>query len=134
MPKVYRSPLDEKDPENHGNTSYLLFAGKGSVFEDPNNVRMADITDGTSNTIALAEVNNSGVFWTQPTDLDAEQLDFIIRDMQNARPGQLNTASPDGTVNVGFFDGSVRALSPATPPAEIRSAVNPRDNRSPMLE
>jgi prepilin-type processing-associated H-X9-DG protein len=129
IPAVYRSPLEEtSNPQNRLHTSYMFIAGKGTVFDKPGNISINGITDGTSNTIALAEVNGSGVLWTQPTDLDAAQLDFVIRGMKDARPGQLNTASPRG-LNVGFFDGSVRVLPKDTPPAEFRSAVDPVDGR-----
>jgi type II secretory pathway pseudopilin PulG len=126
MPEIYRSPLDDaNNAQNRLHTSYMFFAGKGSVFEK-SPVTIGSITDGTSNTLVLAEVNNTGVIWTQPTDLDAEQLDFVIRDMKNAKPGQLNTASPRG-MNVGMMDGSVRVLPMSTNPADIKSAVNPAD-------
>jgi hypothetical protein len=131
MPQVYRSPLETTNPQNRLHTSYLFFGGKGSVFEK-SPVSMNSIADGTSNTIILAEVNNSGVLWTQPTDLDAAQLDFVIRSTKDGRPGQLNTDSPRG-LNVGFMDGSVRVLPKSTNPADIKSAVDPADGGAVML-
>jgi hypothetical protein len=136
MPAVYRSPLETSGPgSNH--TSYLFFTGPGTLFDTtngpPRRLSFAQITDGTSNTIALAEVNNSGVIWTQPTDLDTAQLDFIIRDLRDARPGQINSAHLNGTV-MGFFDGSVRFISNRVSPQELRSAVDPRDGRAPNID
>jgi hypothetical protein len=131
MPAVYRSPFEESNPQNRTHTSYLFFGGKGSVFEK-SPVSISSIIDGTSNTIVLAEVNNSGVIWTQPTDLDAAQLDFVIRGTKDGQPGQLNTNSPRG-LNVGFMDGSVRTLPKSTPAMDIKSAVDPADGRAVML-
>jgi type II secretory pathway pseudopilin PulG len=131
IPQVYRSPLEETNPQNRLHTSYLFFAGKGSAFET-SPVSMNSITDGTSNTLVLAEINNSGVIWTQPTDLDTAQLDFMIHSTKEGRPGQLNTNSPRG-LNVGLMDGSVRVLPKDTPAMDIKSAVDPRDGRAVML-
>jgi hypothetical protein len=134
VPAVYRSPLEPSNtPQNRLHTSYLFFTGKGTVFAQPDQgASFGEIRDGTTNTLALAEVNNSGVIWTQPIDLDAEKLDFIIRDMQDAVPGQLNTASPRGLA-VGFFDGSVRVLPKETSPQDLRSAADPADGRAVSL-
>jgi prepilin-type processing-associated H-X9-DG protein len=134
MPPQYRSPLEPNPAKNTNHTSYMLFAGKDSAFNDPKKPpSFAQLVDGSSNTMALAEVNNSGVIWTQPTDLDTAQLDFMIRDMKNAQPGQLNTAQPMG-INVGFFDGSVRTLSKNVSPEELRKAADPDDGQAVNLD
>ncbi len=129
MPRIFRSPFEEPTPQNRNHTSYLLFAGKGTIFEDPQaKISVNKITDGTSNTIALTEVNGSGVIWTQPTDLDAAQLDFKIRNMRDAQPGQINTAYSQG-VTMGMFDGSVRFISAEVQPEVLRTAVDPDDGQ-----
>ncbi len=133
IPKVYRSPLEQTDAQNANHTSYLFFAGNGSAFGDGGKVSFSKIPDGLSNTIALTEVNNSGVVWTQPTDLDAEKLDFAIRGMKDQQPGQINSAAPGG-VMMGFFDGSVRFMSNQVNPQVLRSAVDPKDGRAPMID
>jgi hypothetical protein len=127
MPPVFRSPFEIPTAQNRNHTSYMLFAGKGTIFEDPQaKITLNMLTDGTSNTIALTEVNNSGVIWTQPTDLDAAELDFIIRAMPDAQPGQINTAHPRG-VNMGTFDGAVRFIAIETAPQTLKAATNPTD-------
>lgn len=133
MPQVYRSPLDTSNKPNSNITSYLLFAGKGTVFGEEGKASIGNITDGTSNTVALTEVDNSGIIWTQPVDLDAEKLDFVIRDMRNQQPGQINSEAGGG-VMMGFFDGSVRFMSSQTNPQELRSAVDPKDGRAPLID
>jgi hypothetical protein len=124
MPDVYRSRFESNDPAQANHTSYLLMAGQGTAFAADKSALFGDIKDGMSNTIALVEVNNSGIVWTQPTDLDAAALDFIIRRVEQGKPGQLNTASPRG-LNVGLFDGSVRTLPMSTSPDQIRKASTP---------
>ena len=133
MPATYRSPLDTDNKPNSNITSYLLFAGKGSVFDGKEKITFASFPDGLSNTLALCEVDNSGVVWTQPTDLDAEKLDFIIHSMKDQRPGQIYSAASGGTIT-GMFDGSVRFISDKVAPEMLRSAVDPKDGTPVMLD
>ena len=129
MPPVFRSPFEESTPQNRNHTSYMLFAGKGTIFEDPQaKISFDKFPDGISNTIALTEVNGSGVIWTQPTDLDAAQLDFAIRSMRDAQPGQINSANSEGVV-MGTFDGAVHFIPADVQPATLRTAVDPDDGQ-----
>jgi ribosomal protein S27E len=133
VPSVYQSPLMEPTPENRLSTNYLLVAGKGTAFANPNGPKMAEITDGTSNTICVVEVADPGIVWTQPSDLDAAQLDFLIHGVRDKQPGQLNATSDRG-LNVGMFDGSVRNISPQAPAAEIKKAIESQDGMPSNLQ
>lgn len=130
MPQVFRSPFEDPTPQNRNHTSYMLFAGKGTIFEDPQaKITFDKIPDGLANTIALTEVNGSGVIWTQPTDLDAAQLDFAIHSLRDAQPGQINSANSRG-VTMSTFDGAVRFVPTEVSPATLRSAVDPDDGQA----
>lgn len=133
MPPVYRSPFDAENKQTFNHTSYLFFTGKESAFDGSNPSSFGRITDGLSNTLALCEVNNSGVVWTQPSDLDTAQLDFMIRKLDAQQPGQINSALSDGVI-VGFLDGSVRTISNRANPEQLRSAADPDDGRAVNLE
>jgi beta-lactamase regulating signal transducer with metallopeptidase domain len=67
MPDVFRCPAS-KSPA--GTTVYLAPRGDFTVFPDgPMGVSYRQITDGTSNTIAVVEVNDElAVPWTKPDD------------------------------------------------------------------
>jgi hypothetical protein len=121
MPRVYRSPFDEENKQTANHTSYLFFTGKNSV------------SDGLSNTMVLCEVNNSGVVWTQPTDLDVAQLDFVVHKLQEQKQGQITSALSNGVV-VGMLDGSVRTISDHVNPEDMRSATDPADGRAVVLD
>ena len=92
MPAIYHHP---SHPPSKNMSSYLAPDGKG-IGLNKKGLRFSDITDGTSNTIAVVEVAaNRVVPWTKPDDLDVE-----------TNPVE-SWMAPQGA-NVGFFDGSVR--------------------------
>jgi prepilin-type processing-associated H-X9-DG protein len=100
MPAVYDNPTRQK---HDGTTTYLVPVGKGLAFEGDKKLRMADFTDGMSNTILLVEANDSeGVPWTKPADLEVD-LNRLLRGLGSAQEG--------GTFNVLFADGSVHSIS-----------------------
>jgi hypothetical protein len=119
MPVVFRSP-QEPDTGATNETSYLLMAGQGTIFADGKGPKTSEM-EGASQKIAVVEVHNSGVVWTEPTDLDAAQLDFLIHSIQEERKGQITTATQG--VNVGHVDASIEFLPKETPPQAIRSRV-----------
>jgi prepilin-type processing-associated H-X9-DG protein len=129
IPPVYRSS-GETSP-NAQQTSYVMFVGPGTANTGQGKITLGDIKDGSSNTICIIETASSGIDWTQPRDLDAAQLDFVIRNMNRAEveAGQINAVFPGG-VNAGFFDGSVQFLPDTTSPAVLRDLVNPADGKA----
>ena len=72
--KVYTLPGNPDGVSNR--TPYRVFIGKGTGFEElkgqpSKGIRFADITDGTTNTIAVVEATET-VPWAKP-----EELDFV---------------------------------------------------------
>lgn len=109
MPDVFRNSV-VSDPTK---TNYLAPRGAGTIWESPTQkVKIASITDGTSNTIMVVEANpDKAVPWTKPDDLEVN--------LQNPLAG-LGAARP-----VGFFallaDGSVRVITPTIAPEVLRA-------------
>jgi hypothetical protein len=67
MPDLFACPNSRASP---GSTSYLAVTGPGSMFEGSQSLKMIEILDGTSNTIAVVEANDTrAVPWTCPDDL-----------------------------------------------------------------
>jgi hypothetical protein len=106
MPDVYRSP---NEPAKTNHTSYLAIAGKDGAFPEGGQEGrrgIADTTDGAGNTVAVVEVQKSGIVWTDPRDLTVEEFAQLMEQGQIASGSELS-----GTHTwVGMLDGSVRLL------------------------
>jgi prepilin-type processing-associated H-X9-DG protein len=66
MPAVFAAPRG-KGKESRS-TVYQVFNGPNTIFQGPRPGRIADITDGTANTILIVEAAEP-VPWTKPADL-----------------------------------------------------------------
>ena len=114
MPRVFSCP-SRPDPEP-GRTGYRIAEGPGASFPGPDGIRIRDIIDGTSLTVAVFE-SDQGATWTQPggLPLPAEAGDD---------PLPLGSFHPGG-VNALFFDGSVRFLPESAEQTILRALLTP---------
>jgi prepilin-type processing-associated H-X9-DG protein len=118
MPAVYANPRVVTLP---GHTAYLLPYGEDTGWPE-DAFRMPNITDGTSNTVAVVEAGGEvAVPWTKPDDLDID-------------------AYPDGSwmppgagANVVMFDGSVRFLAALIDPETLGALFTKDGGESVML-
>lgn len=92
MPKIY---VPVRKAGKAGQTYYLAIGGKSGILQ-PGGIPLAAITDGTSNTVMVAE-SAKPVTWTKPEDLDADTI----------TPDHLGGMF-EGDSNVAFADGFVR--------------------------
>lgn len=96
MPAVFASQYAGSEP---GHSNYVYPYGLGLPGSEER-LRFANITDGTSNTIALVEVDIlNAVPWTAPEDFDVDEAP--LTDAFDLLVG----------ASVAFFDGSVRFIS-----------------------
>ncbi|MHC4178404.1 MAG: DUF1559 domain-containing protein [Planctomycetota bacterium] len=99
MPQVYNAAGSNAGP---GKTNYLTVRGENTAFPGAKGRRMAEIRDGTSNTIMAVEVSNQkAVIWTKPDDFEYDQQNPAAG-LTGLRPGGFNAA---------FCDGHVRFIS-----------------------
>ena len=107
MPATFKHPSSQAEP---GHTVYLAPYREDTVWnlEEP---KMWTITDGTSNTLAIVEVQDEhAVPWTKPDDLDLNEL--------------ANLSFLRGpTFQAGYFDGSVRTLSKTIDKAILEALI-----------
>jgi prepilin-type processing-associated H-X9-DG protein len=88
-------------------TNYMVITGPGTVFDGAKAASMADIKDGSSNTIMVVEVTGTGVGWAEPVDLDATNMQF-----PNTTPGSTGPDSyHPGGFNAALCDGSTHFFS-----------------------
>lgn len=112
MPDVYR---DGADAGAGHFTSYFVPTGPGTLFPpDGKGTPLNDVTDGTSNTVALVEAKRE-VPWTKPEDIP-------VNSAFDAPPPEFGGFSPDG-FNAGFADGSVRFLAKTIHPAVLKAVL-----------
>jgi hypothetical protein len=105
--KVFCDPSSAQSPP--GRTDYLFVVGAGTALAPPGPHSMNTIRDGTSNTLFMVEVQNSGIGWAEPRDVDISQ------------PMSLPPGNHPG-VNLGaFYDGSVRAIANTIAPEDVRA-------------
>jgi RNA polymerase sigma factor (sigma-70 family) len=98
MPDLYRTGIE---PKGETKTYYQGFAGPGSIFEPGKKLTFINVTDGTSNTIAVVEAGPP-VEWTRPADLPFDPK----------KPLPKRVGPFKNVMLVGMADGSVTALRP----------------------
>jgi prepilin-type processing-associated H-X9-DG protein len=115
MPKSYICP--SRPPAGDQATTYRAFTGNGAIFDERGPTRIAQIRDGTSNTILVVEASEA-VPWTKPDDIP----------FQPDRPENLFGAgsSHPGGFNALFCDGSVRFIK-TTIDLDVLKALITRD-------
>jgi hypothetical protein len=117
MPPIYRHPASTAKP---GMTNYVTLRGKDTAFPGKEGIRIADITDGTSNTIMLVEASDSkAVPWTKPDDLEYDEK----------KPAAGLGGLFPGGFNAAFCDGSIHFVQSTIDAETLRLLFNIHDGR-----
>ena len=104
----YRDADTKTDP----NTRYRVFVGPGTMFETKKKINLVSITDGTSNTIMIAEAGDK-VPWPQTNELPFTPTGPIA---------PLGRASSD-RFQVVMGDGSVRTFRKTMSQTTLRAMI-----------
>jgi beta-lactamase regulating signal transducer with metallopeptidase domain len=110
MPVVFRSP----SADAASNTSYFALVGPTTALgpRDGKGTAIPEMTDGTSNTIALVETKRA-VPWTKPDDIDYDP----------SKPMPKLGGLHDGGFLAGFADGSVRFVANTVDEQVLRAMI-----------
>lgn len=114
--KLFHCPSAENPKDE---TSYVMIVGPNTTSDGPHSVRLADLKDGVSNTILVAEIKDSGIHWAAPRDLDFESMSFQINDPVGKGIGSYHSE----TANVGLADGAVRCISNGFDPTLVKALI-----------
>jgi len=120
MPKIYALPYSEGKP---GETNYRVFVGNGAVFDMIQGTTLAQITDGTSNTLLAFEAAESTP-WTKPDEIEFDPKQPVKKHFRFEK---------DTICNILMGDGSVRAIS-KTVTDEILKLIIQKDDGMPIPE
>jgi hypothetical protein len=113
MPTIYKT-IDEPTK-----TTFLAVVGTGTAYEEKAGLRLADITDGSSNTALVVDAGaERAVSWTNPQDLPLDREDPIRA---------FGTPKFDNSFLVLFVDGSTHAVAYDTAPEELRNLFTRAD-------
>lgn len=121
MPFVYRCPNDVANGPGSVFTNYVAVSGPNTVLENDKPVKIASITDGTSNTVVVVEAPGTGIHWMEPRDMDVAAFAAQFGGKVGGQSGH------NGGGNVGFADGSVRFLPETLVPA-VRQLISTRND------
>jgi hypothetical protein len=117
MPRIFAPPGGNRTA---GLTYYQVFVGPHAIFEKHQVSPIFSVTDGTSNTILIAEAANP-VPWTKPEDLHFAP-DEPLPELGGLFPNVFNVA---------MADGSVQAISKKSDPRMLRLAIM-KDDGNPI--
>ncbi len=99
MPPIYRSPASQL--KEKGRSSYVVPTGKETAFPDGKGMPIKEITDGTSHTIMLLEVDDTHApVWTKPEDFPVDL----------SQPAKGLGGVFEGGFLAAFCDGYVRFI------------------------
>jgi prepilin-type processing-associated H-X9-DG protein len=124
MPDVYRCP---SAPPGAMSPAYLAISGAGSIFNNGDGSSLSEVTDGTSNTLMVAEVEGVPFNWMDPRDLDLSTMNMAINSAQN---GTAISSHHPGGAQAAFADGSVRFLAETLDPNTLRLLLQKDDGQN----
>ncbi len=118
---AYRCPSD-RNPQST-ETNYVMVVGEDTVGGKPNEtVSLAQITRGSSNTIAVVEVTGLNINWEEPKDITVDEL------IQRLANHKANASAHPGGFNALMADGSVLFISSTIDSQALRTLLL-RDRR-----
>ena len=128
MPEWYRCPTSTGGPYE---TNDVVVVGDQTAFPGCRAISFREITDGTSKTITVVEVANSGIPWLEPRDLSLEEALKGINPKDDH--GLCISSNHPGGANVGYGDAHVEFLENSTTPEKLKKLLTINDDYEPRI-
>ena len=74
VPLIYQCPSHGQKVDGEFVTNYVVVTGQDTVFRDSTSSQIANITDGSSITIMVVELNDDSPRWMEPKDMPASEF------------------------------------------------------------
>lgn len=129
-PDMYRC---RSCPKHDFWTAYAMLTGPGTIGGDRTlSVKLKDISDGSSYTIAIAEVCGREIIWTEPKDIEVTEnsLGVNLPGDQPGRSRAIFSSHHDGGAFVLLADGTVRFLNENLDPAVLKALTTIADGET----
>lgn len=120
MVATYSCPSQPRE-DSENTTSYVAVVGSDTVFPGDQSTTFEDITDGTSNTLLVVEISNSGIHWMEPRDLNVEEMPAVINPGEGRSRG-ISSMHPEGA-QVLWADGAIHLLPNSLPTKTLRAKL-----------
>ena len=114
---MYHCPTDRDS--DWLDTSFVMVVGPRTISPGSTSRREKEFADGMSNTIALAEMAESGIHWMEPRDLDFHDMSFRLNDW--SRPS-IRSRHP-GVANAMFASGMVQSIHEDIDPEVLKALI-----------
>jgi prepilin-type processing-associated H-X9-DG protein len=102
--QLFQCPADYAPNGSSNYTNYVAVIGPGTAWQPGKAIKLSDIKDKLSETILLVEMKNSGIAWSEPRDLDLNNLPPGLTPQNLLKSLSYHA----GGFNALFADGTVR--------------------------
>jgi hypothetical protein len=125
MPHEFRCRGDSRSL-SPTDTSYVVVIGDGTIWRGAKPVSLAEVQDGSSNTLLVVESHGAGINWMEPRDLHTLQMPATINPLNGQGICSCHNRGDKGRgdcVHVLFADGTTRRFENDTPAKTINAML-----------
>lgn len=121
--RTYACPSANRAPDPVF-TNYVMIVGAEAASRAGEWRSLDQIADGAAETVVIAEIADSDIFWAEPRDLSLDEMSLQIND--KSQPS-ISSHHLHGAM-VLFADGSVKFLDESTTPEQLRAMLTSEAN------
>jgi prepilin-type processing-associated H-X9-DG protein len=114
MPAVFACPSHAGGGVAGGMTNYAAIVGDKCVLQPGKWTPISEVTDGTSNTLLIAEVTAANIPWMKPEDVEFDKFTYL------GDPAGFSSHHSGG-VNALMCDGAVQFISNSIAPQVLQA-------------